>query len=92
MEKKSANGEPAFEELLAEAEGLAEKMEEGGLSLDESIAAYEKGVENLKKCAALLKTAEDRVKTLVERNGEFSLEDFHPPGDAGSVGGDGDMA
>lgn len=71
-----AGDEPGFEELLAEAEGLAEKMEEGGLSLDESIRAYEKGVENLRRCAGLLRSAEEKVQVLLERNGAFSLEEF----------------
>ncbi len=53
MAKKTAETPAAaFEDLLAEAESLAERMEEGGLSLDASIAAYEKGVDNLRRCAA----------------------------------------
>lgn len=81
MAKKNEAREPSFEELLAEAEGLAEKMEEGGLSLEDSIAAYEKGVDNLRKCAALLRSAEEKVKTLVEEQGGFRLDDFGPTGD-----------
>lgn len=65
-----------FEELLAEAEGLAEKMEEGGLTLDESIRSYEKGVENLRRCADLLRAAEEKVQVLLEKNGAFRLEDL----------------
>lgn len=92
MAKKNDAEEPSFEELLAEAESLAEKMEEGGLPLDESMAAYEKGVENLKRCAALLKKAEGKVKTLIEKNGAFSLEDFGPSGDPDLYGEDIDEA
>lgn len=80
--------EPAFEELLAEAESLAEKMEEGGLSLDESIRAYEKGVANLRRCADLLRAAEEKVQTLLEKDGSFSLEELDAPGD-GDEEGDG---
>ena len=75
---KAALQEPAFEELLAEAETLAERMEEGGLSLEESIRAYERGVDNLRRCAALLKGAEEKVKVLLEKNGEFRLDDLDP--------------
>lgn len=78
--KTSGAAEPApgrtFEELLAESESLAERMEEGGLTLDESIAAYEKGVENLRRCSAMLKGAEERVKLLLEENGAFRLDDL----------------
>lgn len=78
MTKKNGDGnsEPTFEELLAEAESLAEKMEEGGMPLEESMRAYEKGVDNLKRCAALLRGAEEKVKTLIEKNGSFRLEDL----------------
>ncbi len=68
----------SFEQLLAEAEGLAERMEEGGLSLDESLQAYAKGVENLRQCADLLKQAEEKVKLLVEQDGGFRLDDLDP--------------
>lgn len=73
--------EIGFEGLLAEAESLAEKMEDGGLTLDESIKAYEKGVENLRRCSELLKTAEEKVKLLLEKDGAFSLRDLDPSGD-----------
>lgn len=76
MAKKSTADEQSFEDLITEAEELAEKMEEGGLSLDDSIRAYEKGVENLRKCAELLKVAEEKVKTLLEKNGAFQLDDL----------------
>ena len=77
--------EPTFEELLAEAEGLAERMEEGGMPLEESMRAYEKGVDNLRRCAALLRGAEEKVKTLLEKNGTFRLEaqDIDADGDDG---------
>lgn len=92
MAKKSADkdNEPAFEELLAEAETLAEKMEEGGLTLDESIKAYEKGVENLRRCADLLRGAEEKVKVLLEKNGAFRLEELDAEDDADAGYDDGE--
>jgi exodeoxyribonuclease VII small subunit len=84
MAKKTASDAgdataPGFEELLAEAERLAETMEEGGLGLDESIRSYEKGVENLRRCADLLRAAEEKVQVLLEKNGAFRLEDLDAP-------------
>lgn len=79
MAKKSKNDtdeDPGFEDLLAEAGTLAGKMEEGGLTLDESIRAYEKGVGNLRRCADLLRAAEDKVQVLLEKNGAFRLEEL----------------
>ncbi len=80
--------EPGFEDLLAEAETLAGRMEEGGLSLDESLAAYEKGVLNLRLCAGLLREAEEKVKVLIERNGAFRLEDLDPDDGDSDDGGE----
>lgn len=94
MAKRNSDGgkeSPAsFEDLLAEAEGLAERMEEGGLSLDDSIKAYEKGVENLRRCADLLRGAEEKVKLLLEKNGDFRLEDLDPSEDGDADYDDGD--
>ncbi|MDR1611176.1 MAG: exodeoxyribonuclease VII small subunit [Planctomycetota bacterium] len=88
MAKESESEEqPGFEALLAEAEALADKMEEGGLTLEESMKAYEKGVGNLRRCAFLLREAEDKVKLLVEKNGVFRLEDIDEPAD-GEDGGE----
>jgi exodeoxyribonuclease VII small subunit len=86
--KEAKQGEePAFECLLAEAEALADKMEEGGLSLGDSIKAYEKGVDNLRRCAAFLRDAEEKAKLLVEKNGMFRLEDLDADVDP-EAGGD----
>lgn len=83
MAKKDAArpDEPGFEQLLAEAEDLAGKMEDGDLNLQDSLAAYEKGVANLRRCAEMLRAAEDQVKILVEKNGSFRLEDLRRGGD-----------
>jgi Exonuclease VII small subunit len=89
MAKKSAEAEtPSFEQLLAEAETLAERMEEGGLSLDDSLAAYARGVENLRLCAGLLKQAEEKVKLLVEEENSFRLEDLDKNDDVDGDGGE----
>ncbi|MDR3077821.1 MAG: exodeoxyribonuclease VII small subunit [Planctomycetota bacterium] len=80
----------SFEELLAEAEELAGRMEDGGLSLDQALAAYEKGAGNLRRCAEILREAEAKVKLLTEKGGAFKLEDFPAAGSGGTDdGGDG---
>lgn len=63
----------AFEAALAELETLVEKMEAGDLSLDESLAAFERGVKLTRHCQAALQAAELKVKVLSE-SGE--LEDL----------------
>ncbi len=53
-----------FETALAQLEALVAKMEAGSLALDQSLAAYEQGVELAKICQRRLDQAEQQVKVL----------------------------
>lgn len=70
--KKGVN----FEEALEELESLVEQMEDGDLSLEESLAAFEKGVRLARECQEALKAAEQRVQVLLQQGGEEQLADF----------------
>ena len=65
-----------FEKSLSELEQLVNEMETGQLSLDESLAKFEKGVALTKACHSALKQAEQRVNLLLEKHGETQLEPF----------------
>ena len=67
---------PDFETALAELEALVEKMEQGDLSLDESLQQFERGVQLTRSCQRALKEAEQKVQILLEKDGEQSLERF----------------
>ena len=71
-----------FEESLAELEDLVEQMEEGDLSLEESLAAFEKGIRLARDCQDALKQAEQRVQVLIAQNGEEQLAPFAGDDDA----------
>ena len=58
--------EPDFEQALAELEQLVERMEDGELSLEESIKTYERGVVLGRTALAALDAAEQRVRVLGE--------------------------
>ena len=62
--KESAAAEPSFEKALAELEGIVAKMEDGGLSLEQSLAAHKRGLELAKLCRARLDAAQQQVKVL----------------------------
>lgn len=66
MSKKLAPaGAPAsFEEAMAELERLVAQMEAGELPLEASVAAYKRGSELVKYCAAQLDMVENQVKVL----------------------------
>ena len=48
----------SFEEALNELEQIAEKLERGQLTLEDSIKAYERGMDLKKICTERLKEAE----------------------------------
>jgi len=53
-----------FETALAELEALVAQMENGTLSLDQSLVSYEKGVELARICQQRLDAAEQQVRVL----------------------------
>ena len=77
MTKKNADNQSKdsvvdFEGALKELETLVSMMESGELSLDESLKAFERGIELTRKCQSSLEAAELRVQTLTT---EKELED-----------------
>ena len=75
------NDSPKFENSLAELEEIVSKMEQGDLSLEDSLDAFEKGVNLSKECQKALKTAEQKVNKLVAKGEGFELESFDPEQD-----------
>lgn len=59
-----------FEQALEELEELVSSMEEGELSLEESLQAFEKGIKLTRECQEALKKAEQKVQVLVSENGD----------------------
>ena len=66
------DGRPGFEELYSKLETTVEKLERGGLSLEESISLYEEGMQLAKRCQTLLDSAEQRIVKLRESFGQPS--------------------
>lgn len=69
MAKKSSK-QPDFETALAELESLVETMEQGDLSLEESLKQFERGITLTRGCQESLKEAEQKVQILLNKNGE----------------------
>ena len=65
---------PDFEAALAELEALVEKMEQGDLTLDESLKQFERGVQLTRSCQQALQDAEQKVQVLLEKDGQQTLE------------------
>jgi exodeoxyribonuclease VII small subunit len=60
----SESSPPRFEQALAELEAILRELEEGTISLEDSLARYERGVGLLRQCYAQLRDAEQKVKLL----------------------------
>ncbi len=63
------NEEPgvAFEEVYRELEETVGRLEEGGLTLDELLGLFERGMKLARMCSSRLDAAELRVSQLVEQ-------------------------
>lgn len=73
MAKKTPN----FEKALSELESLVEDMEQGNLSLEDSLKRFEKGIALSSECQQALQNAELKVKQLVEENGKLLERDLN---------------
>ncbi len=59
--------EMKFEEALERLEKIVEKMEGGGLTLDQAIKMFEEGSELRKFCEEKLKETERRVEQIIKK-------------------------
>jgi len=67
-----------FEAALRDLESIVERLEQGDLPLEESLAAFERGVILTRTCQTALKEAEQKVEILLKKAGEPVVEEFKP--------------
>jgi exodeoxyribonuclease VII small subunit len=80
MSTKRADKEakPDFENAMRDLEAIVERLETGDLPLEESLAAFERGISLTRSCQTALKEAEQKVQILLKKAGEPVLDDFNP--------------
>jgi exodeoxyribonuclease VII small subunit len=66
--------DPSFEQLFQELEATVQKLEAGSLTLDESLALYEHGMQLARQCSERLDRAELRIRELAPAT-QGSLEE-----------------
>jgi exodeoxyribonuclease VII small subunit len=66
----------SFEKSLKELQSLVKRLESGDLSLEDSLKAFESGVQLVRQCQEVLKSAEKRVQILSQNS---TLEPFGSP-------------
>jgi len=65
-----------FEEALSELDAIVHNLEQGELSLEESMALFERGLSLSQASQNKLQAAEQKVKILLEKKGEPQLSNF----------------
>ncbi|MCB1649521.1 MAG: exodeoxyribonuclease VII small subunit [Pseudomonadales bacterium] len=78
MSRKKDSQDPIvnFEESLASLEAIVSSMEDGELSLEESLQAFEKGIRLTRECQSALQKAEQKVQVLMSESGEPEAMDL----------------
>jgi exodeoxyribonuclease VII small subunit len=66
----------AFEQSLDELEKLVASMEQGEMSLDDSLKAFERGIALFRQCQGALSEAEQRVSLLLDPQQPDSAKPF----------------
>jgi exodeoxyribonuclease VII small subunit len=61
----SGDAQVGFDQVLERLRGVVEKLEQGNLTLEESLRTFEEGVSLARQGHALLDAAEKRVETLM---------------------------
>jgi exodeoxyribonuclease VII small subunit len=75
---KKTEPNPDFEKTLVELEKLVVNLEEGDLSLDESLTSFKHGIELTRQCQSVLDNAQQTVEQLINTEDETSLKPFEP--------------
>ncbi|WP_250656850.1 exodeoxyribonuclease VII small subunit [Alkalimarinus coralli] len=71
-----------FEQSLRKLEEIVRKMEQGELTLESSLEAFEEGVKLTRNCQTALQNAEQKVNILMKNSdGELSTTGFTPDKD-----------
>ncbi len=66
----------SFEDAIGELEKIVNKLEQGELSLDEALKQFERGISLARSSGNKLKTAEQQVQILLQKDGESELVKF----------------
>ena len=66
-----------FEDMMKDLEQIAKDLENGELSLDESVKKFEEGMEISKSCSKILEDAEKKITILIkDSNGNVIEANF----------------
>ena len=78
MSKKQTNPQQ-FEQMLSELENIVQQLEQGDLTLDDALAQFERGIQLTRASQQQLQTAEQKVRLLLQQDGQEQLQPFTAP-------------
>jgi exodeoxyribonuclease VII small subunit len=73
MAKEEIKGDSSkltFEQAIKELTGIVGKIEQGEITLQDSIQQYERGMTLIKHCRKILQEAEKRIEKIAEESAE----------------------
>lgn len=65
-----------FEEALEQLESIVKKMEQGEMTLEQSLDAFEEGIKLSRFCSKKLDDIERRVEVLLKENNAITIKQF----------------
>ena len=74
--QRASNKQIDFEKKLRELELLVERLEQGELSLEESLQDFERGIALSRECQTALNTAEQKVEILTKNADKETIEPY----------------
>lgn len=75
-----------FERKLTELESVVQRLEQGELSLEESVRLFEEGMKLSESCKQDLEAAEGRIQILMEQGGKLKPRDLDVEAEDGLTG------
>ncbi len=69
-EIKNDTSKLTFEQAIKELTGIVSKIEQGEITLGDSLQQYEKGMALIKQCRKILQEAEKRIEKIAEESQE----------------------
>ena len=63
----------SFEEMMQCLEQIANELESGNLSLDDSVKKFEQGMEISKECSKILENAEKKITILTKDSNQDNI-------------------
>ena len=66
----------SFEDSMKKLEEIANELESGKLTLEESVDKFEEGMKISKICNEILENAEKKISIITSENGDIEEKDF----------------